>query len=183
MPRALDPLKELPMSDQPPAPNGNGSAPGPAQAPSQTPQAGQIPIAVKSQYIKDLSFENPRAPASFQTLQSPPTIEVTVNVGAQHLAEQDYEVTLVISASAKTGSEPLFMVELTYGGVVTLGQVPQEHMRPLLLIEAPRLLFPFARNIVADATREGGFPPLLLQPIDFVELYRRELAQQQPRSA
>ena len=106
-----------------------------------------------------------------------------MNVGAQHLVDQDYEVTLVISASAKMGSEPLFMVELTYGGVVTLGQVPQEHMRPLLLIEAPRLLFPFARNIVADATREGGFPPLLLQPIDFVELYRRELAQQQSRSA
>jgi len=166
------------MSDQPPASNGNGGAPGPAQAP----QAGQIPIAVKTQYIKDLSFENPRAPASFLALQSPPSIDVTVNVGAQHLAEQDYEVTLVISASAKLGSEPLFMVELTYGGVVTLGQVPQEHMRPLLLIEAPRLLFPFARNIVADATREGGFPPLLLQPIDFVELYRRELAQQQQQS-
>jgi preprotein translocase subunit SecB len=176
--RALStPLKEFPMSDQPPASHGNGGAPGPAQP--QTPQPGQIPIAVKTQYIKDLSFENPRAPASFQALQSPPTIDVTVNVGAQHLAEQDYEVTLVISASAKMGSEPLFMVELTYGGVVTLGQVPQEHMRPLLLIEAPRLLFPFARNIVADATREGGFPPLLLQPIDFVELYRRELAQQQ----
>lgn len=167
------------MSDQPPASNGNGGAPGPAQAQPQTPQPGQIPIAIKTQYIKDLSFENPRAPASFLALQSPPTIDVTVNVGAQHLAEQDYEVTLVIGASAKLGSEPLFMVELTYGGVVTLGQVPQEHMRPLLLIEAPRLLFPFARNIVADATREGGFPPLLLQPIDFVELYRREIAQQQ----
>ena len=155
------------MSDQPPAANAGA------------PQAGQIPLVVKAQYIKDLSFENPRAPASFQTMQGPPAIDVTVNVGAQHLREQDYEVTLVISVSAKMDNEPLFMVELNYCGIVTLGQVPAEHMRPLLLIEGPRLLFPFARNIVADATREGGFPPLLLQPIDFVELYRREVAQQQ----
>jgi len=159
------------MTDQPPA----ASPPTATQAP----QAGQVPLTVKAQYIKDLSFENPRAPASFQTMQGPPSIEVTVNVGAQHLAEQDYEVTLAIIVSAKMQNEPLFMVELSYCGVVTLGQVPAEHMRPLLLIEAPRLLFPFARNIVADATREGGFPPLLLQPIDFVELYRRELTQQQ----
>jgi len=155
------------MTDQPP-----GAAAQPAQV-------SQVPLTVKAQYIKDFSFENPRAPASFQTMQGPPAIEVTVNVGAQHLSEQDYEVTLAISVAAKMQNEPLFMIELSYCGVVTLGQVPAEHMRPLLLIEAPRLLFPFARNVVADATREGGFPPLLLQPIDFVELYRREVAQQQ----
>ena len=166
------------MSDQPPASNGNAGA----AAAVQGPQPGLNPITIRAQYVKDLSFENPRAPASIQSLQSPPSIEVTVNVGAQHLSEQDYEVTLTISASAKSESEPLFVVELTYAGVVTIGQVPQEHMRPLLLIEGPRLLFPFARNIVAEATREGGFPPLLLQPIDFVELYRREIAQQQPRA-
>ncbi len=163
------------MSDVPTPSNSNADGSG-AAPPAQT------PLLVKAQYIKDLSFENPRAPASFQALQSPPAIEVTVHVGAEHLAEQDYEVTLVITASAKKDDQALFMVELTYGGVVALGPVPQEHMRPLLLIEAPRLLFPFARNIIADATREGGFPPLLLQPIDFVELYRREIAQpQQPR--
>ena len=163
------------MSDQPPASSGNSGASGAA------PQAVLNPLTIRAQYIKDLSFENPRAPTSIQSLQSPPAIEVTVNVGAQHLSEQDYEVTLTISASAKSESDPLFVVELTYAGVVSLGQVPQEHMRPLLLIEGPRLLFPFARNIIADATRDGGFPPLLLQPIDFVELYRREIAQQQPR--
>jgi len=169
------------MSDQPPAADNAGS-PGTGPGSAQPTSAGQLALTIKAQYVKDLSFENPRAPASFQPLQTPPGIEVSVNVAARHLGAQDYEVTLTINASAKSLGESVFVAELTYGGVVALGPVPQEHMRPLLLIEAPRLLFPFARNIIADATRDGGFPPLLLQPIDFVELYRRELSQQPPRS-
>jgi preprotein translocase subunit SecB len=155
------------MSDQP-------------DQPAATPNAGagQLPITVKTQYVKDLSFENPKAPQSLQAMQATPSIQISVNVGAQHLAEQDYEVTIVINAEAKTGEETLFVVELTYAGVFGLGQVAPEHVRPLLLIEGPRLLFPFARNVVAHATREGGFPPLLIQPVDFVELYRREITQQ-----
>ena len=164
------------MPDQPKEPSAPAGVP--AAAPGQA-QGGSPPLVVKAQYVKDLSFENPRAPVSFQGLQSPPSIQVSVNVGAQRLADPDYEVVLTINAEAKTGNDALFLVELTYGGIVALGNVPPEHVRPLLLIEVPRLLFPFARNIIAEATREGGFPPLLIQPVDFVELYRREIAQQQ----
>jgi|SRR5208282_202304 preprotein translocase subunit SecB len=158
------------QSNQPAAPPGPNSAP--------EPQQGQVPLTVKAQYIKDFSFENPRAPQSFQATQGPPSIQISVNVGAHHIQAQDYEVSLTINVDAKASDQPLFMVELNYAGVFTLGAVPQEHMRPLLLIEGPRLLFPFARNIIADATREGGYPPLFMQPVDFVDLYRREIAQQ-----
>jgi len=158
------------QTNQPASPSGSG--------PAQEPQPGQLPLTIKAQYVKDLSFENPRAPQSLQTLQGPPAIQISVNVGAQHIQAQDYEVSLTINAEAKLNDQPLFVVELNYAGVFGLGAVPQEHMRPLLLIEGPRLLFPFARNIIADATREGGYPPLLMQPVDFVELYRREIAQQ-----
>lgn len=171
------------MSDQPGKPTADAGAKDVAANPAQAAQVGQVPLVIKAQYVKDLSFENPRGAANLQAVAGQPAIEVSVNVGAQHIAGQDYEVTITISAEAKAGGERIFLVELTYGGVVGLGTVPLEHMRPLLLIEGPRLLFPFARNIIADATREGGFPPLLLQPIDFVELYRREIAQQQARTA
>jgi preprotein translocase subunit SecB len=140
------------------------------------------PLIIRSQYVKDLSFENPRAPQSFQSMQKQPAIQVGVKVAAVKLGEQDYEVVLTINAEAKDGNDTIFVVELTYAGVFEVGAVPAEHVRPLLLIEGPRLLFPFARNILADATREGGFPPLMLQPIDFVELYRRELNQQAPQA-
>ncbi len=163
------------MPDQPNEPSApaGGSSAAPGQA-----QGGPPPFVIKAQYVKDLSFENPRAPTSLQGLQTPPSIQVSVKVSGQRLANADYEVMLTISAEAKTGDEALFLVELTYGGIVTLGNVAPEYVRPLLFIEAPRLLFPFARNVIADATREGGFPPLLIQPVDFMELYRREIAQQ-----
>ena len=150
----------------------------PADAPKPAAGGALPPLIVRAQYVKDLSFENPRAPQSFQAMQNQPAIQIGVHVGATKLGEQDYEVVLTINAEAKEKDETLFVAELTYGGVFGVGAVPAEHVRPLLLIEGPRLLFPFARNILADATREGGFPPLMLQPIDFVELYRRELSQQ-----
>ncbi|HLI10178.1 MAG TPA: protein-export chaperone SecB [Alphaproteobacteria bacterium] len=169
------------MTDTTSLPNGNGDDSSGAAQPAQ----GTHPLlAIKAQYVKDLSFENPRAPASLQAVQSPPAVQITVNVSAQRLTESDYEVTLTINAHAKIGEDALFLVELTYGGIVAVGNVAAEHLRPILLIEAPRLLFPFARNIIADATREGGFPPLLIQPVDFVDLYRRDVAQQsQARNA
>lgn len=160
------------MSDQSNAPTGAASEP----------QAGQLPLIIRAQYVKDLSFENPRAPLGVPGFQGQPAIQISVNVGAQHLQNQDYEVVLVINAEAKADDQVLFVVELSYGGVFGLGSVPQEHIRPLLLIEGPRMLFPFARNIIAEATREGGYPPLLMQPVDFVELYRREIAQQQAQA-
>ena len=164
------------MPDEPKEPSATNSSSG---AVSGQAQGGPPPLVVKAQYVKDLSFENPRAPSSFQGLQTQPSIQISVNVGAQRLADPDYEVVLTINAEAKTGDDVLFLVELTYGGIVAIGNVPPEHVRPLLLIEVPRLLFPFARNVIAEATREGGFPPLLIQPVDFVELYRREIAAQQ----
>ena len=133
-----------------------------------------LTFAVNMQYVKDLSFENPRAPQVFASSQNAPQVQVNVDVGARQVADQVYEITLVLNAEAKAGEETVFVVELTYAGLFTVPPLPQEQLRPLLLIECPRLLFPFARAIVADATRDGGFPPLMINPIDFAALYRRQ---------
>jgi preprotein translocase subunit SecB len=160
-------------------------APTPPAAGGNGPQPSAPALVVKAQYVKDLSFENPRAPQSLMSGPVQPEIQIAINVSVQRLAESDYEVGLKLTADAKLQGEPLFTVELLYAGVMAVGQIPQEHIRPFLMIEGPRILFPFARNIVADAVRDGGFPPLFLQPVDFVELYRREMnaAQQQARAA
>jgi preprotein translocase subunit SecB len=136
-------------------------------------------LTILSQYIKDLSFENPRAPQSLQPNQARPEVQIRVDVRAQPVEAERYEVSLQLHVDAKAGDETAFMVELTYGGVFGLLNIPQDSLQPLLLIECPRLLFPFARRIVADATRDGGFPPLLIDPIDFVTLYRRRQQQTQ----
>lgn len=135
-----------------------------------------IPIVINAQYIKDVSFENPRAPKSLMPSKEPPQVSVDVNVNARKLGEPTYEVALTVRAEAKMGEEVAFIAELVYGGVFTLKDLPEETLRPVLLIECPRLLFPFARRVIADITRDGGFPPLLINPIDFAELYRREFA-------
>jgi preprotein translocase subunit SecB len=141
-----------------------------------------LAIAVNLQYVKDLSFENPRAPHVFMPSEQQPQVQVNVDVGARQLAENTYEVTLSLNAEAKAGDQPVFVVELVYAGIFTMPALPQEQLRPLLLIECPRLLFPFARAIIADATRDGGFPPLMINPIDFAALYRRQ-PQEQPQAA
>ena len=115
-----------------------------------------------------------------------PQVQVNVNVQAQQMQGDVYEVVLTLNAEAKLGADPLFIVELVYGGVFTVQGVPTDILRPLLLIECPRLLFPFARGIIASLTREGGLPPMLIQPIDFADLYRRQLqaaGQQAPGNA
>jgi len=137
-------------------------------------------MTILSQYVKDLSFENPRAPQSLQPNQARPEVQIRVDVRAQPMEAERYEVSLQLHVDAKAGDDTAFMVELTYGGVFGLLNIPQDSLQPLLLIECPRLLFPFARRIVADATRDGGFPPLLIDPIDFVTLYRRRQQQAQP---
>ncbi len=131
-------------------------------------------LIVNAQYIKDLSFENPRAPQSLTQQTSAPAVEINVDVKAQNLGADAYEVVLTVNASAKVDAGPLFLIELIYGAVVTVRNVPQTALTPIILVEVPLLLFPFARNIIADATRDGGFPPLMINPIDFAELLRRE---------
>jgi preprotein translocase subunit SecB len=143
-------------------------------------KAAQMPLLVNAQYIKDLSFELPNAPDILRRLTQQPQIQVNVNVQARHLSGESYEVSLTLNADAKLGEEALFIVELVYAGVFTVQGVAEESLRPLLLIEAPRLLFPFARAVISGLTREGGLPPMLIQPIDFADLYRRQL-QSEPK--
>ncbi|TWT15042.1 protein-export chaperone SecB [Reyranella sp. CPCC 100927] len=135
------------------------------------------PLTVHAQYVKDLSFENPRSPHSLME-QGQPQLGLNVLVKTRQLEGSTYEVALVVEADAKTEKdEVVFVLELVYGGVFTLGEVPQEAVGPLLLIECPRLLFPFARAVVANTTREAGFPPLQIAPVDFAALYRQQLEQ------
>ncbi len=149
--------------------NGNGTPPTEAPPP-------QLNVLV--QYTKDLSFENPNAPRSLGPQQQQPAINIQINVGANAVAESDYEVTLSIEGKAQIGDMVLFNFELAYAGVFRIQNVPADNLHPVVMIECPRLLFPFAREIIATSVRDGGFPPLLLDPVDFVGLYRQNLANQ-----
>jgi preprotein translocase subunit SecB len=149
-----------------------GQAPA-GPTPSELPQLG-----ILAQYVRDLSFENPNAPASLAQGRAP-QIEVGVDVRAQNLGEDRFEVELKINATARHDDKVAFAAELSYCGLFAIRNVPQESLHAVCLIECPRLLFPFARRILADATRDGGFPPLLLEPIDFAQLYRQMQAQAQ----
>lgn len=135
-------------------------------------------ILVHAQYIKDLSFENPNAPSVLMEGTNQPDVEITVNVGAQLINENQYEVTLNLAAKASTGETALFLLDLTYAGLVSPEGASDDEINPLIMIEAPRLLFPFARAIISDATRDGGFMPLNIQPVDFVAVYQHNLAKQ-----
>ena len=150
---------------------GNGQ---PAEQPAGTVQGQQL--IINAQYIKDLSFENPRAPQSLMQQATPPSVEINIDVKAQTVGPENYEVVLTMKASAKAQNDTLFLAELSYGAVVTVRNVPQAMMGHVLLVETPRLMFPFARNIIAETTRDGGFPPLMINPVDFAELLRRNTA-------
>ncbi|KQR79352.1 hypothetical protein ASG25_17880 [Rhizobium sp. Leaf384] len=139
-------------------------------------------LNILAQYIKDLSFENPGAPRSLQARDKAPAININVNVNANPLSDTEFDVVLTLNAEAKDGDKVLFAIELTYGGVFRVTGFPQEHMLPLLFIECPRLLFPFARQIVADATRNGGFPPLMIDPIDFAQMFTQRMAEDRVRA-
>jgi len=141
------------------------------------------PLAVSAQYIKDLSFEAPNTPAILGRMQrESPEISINIDVRATGLQDGIYEVVLHIKSECKVAEAVAFIIELSYGGVFSVN-VPAEQIQPVLLIECPRLLFPFARNIVADATRDGGFPPLMLGPVDFISMYRNQLQKQQQDAA
>jgi len=139
-------------------------------------------LSVLAQYVKDLSFESPGAPNSLRGRDKAPGIAINVNVNANPLSEKEFDVTLTLSAKASAEKDVLFNVELIYGGVFRIEGFPQEHMLPLLFIECPRLLFPFARQIVAEATRNGGFPPLMLDPIDFAQMFQQKMAEDQAKA-
>ncbi len=130
-----------------------------------SPQAG-----VLSQYVKDLSFENPNAPAVYQW-QGQPQIDVQFNIASGQVGDDVYEVILKIDVKAIAAEKVAFQVELSYAGLFALRNIPEDQLQPFLLAEAPRLLFPFARRTLADVVRDGGFPPLMLEPIDFGQLY------------
>jgi preprotein translocase subunit SecB len=141
-------------------------------------------LNVLSQYVKDFSFENPGAP---QTLRmrpgSSPNINISIGVQSAPLGNSEFEVELRIDARATDGQAVLFAVELVYAGVFRFTNIPPEQARAVALIECPRLIFPFARQIVADASRNGGFPPLLIDPVDFVAMYRQQLATEAAQGA
>ena len=131
----------------------------------QEPQVGLI-----AQYVKDLSFENPNAPMVYQW-QDQPQIEVQFNIGTSPVGDDVHEVALKVDVRARAGEQTAFAVELVYAGLFGVRNLPDEHLQPFLLADAPRLLFPFARRVISDAVRDGNFPPLLLEPIDFAAIY------------
>jgi preprotein translocase subunit SecB len=147
---------------------GNGDAAQADSAPS---------INVMVQYTKDFSFENPNAPRSLGPQEKPPNISIQVNVNARQVADTDFEVNILLEGSAGEGAAVLFKFELDYAGLFRLRNIPQNDIHPIVMIECPRLLFPFARQIIADAVRGGGFPPLYIDPIDFATLYRKRLSE------
>jgi len=157
----------------------NGGQTPAAPAPQQG--QGQAQFRVAAQYTKDFSFENTNAPQSLMQQQAQPTMNIQINVNPKQLSNTDFEVELKLDGKAEANNAVLFAFELIYAGVFHLQGIPPESVGPLLMIECPRILFPFAREIIASAVISGGFPPLLLDPIDFVALYQQRAAQaQQP---
>ena len=163
------------MANEDKKPEGAAAANGDANA-------AKPALNVLAQYVKDLSFESPGAPGSLRGRDKAPNIAINVNVNANPLSEKEFDVNLTLSAKASFERDVLFNVELIYGGVFRIEGFPQEHMLPLLFIECPRLLFPFARQIIAEATRNGGFPPLMLDPIDFAQMFQQKMAEDQAKA-
>ena len=160
------------MADEETINSGNG-----AVDPDSEPQVMTI-----AQYIKDLSVESPSSPQAFQW-QAQPQLDVQFNINVDKFAEDIHEVVLKIEVAARSDQGVHFLIDLTYGGLYGLRNIPEEALPPFLLIEAPRLLFPFARQIIADASQNTGFPPLLLDPIDFGAAYMAQLEAQQGDTA
>jgi len=133
-------------------------------------------FSILAQYTKDLSFENPNAPRTLGPQQTTPNLSVQINVNARQLTASDFEVSLMLEGGAGEGSETIFKFELNYAGVVRVENFPPEQVQPVVMIEGPRMLFPFARQIIAEAVRGGSYPPLYLDPIDFHALYLQRLA-------
>lgn len=147
----------------PPAPDGNGAAPS---------------LNVLAQYVKDFSFENPNAPETLVAGPKNPQIQIQINVNAKKVGDAEYEVELDLGAEAIEDEKVVFKVELVYAGMMRIQNVPEQSLQAVVLVECPRMLFPFARQIIAEATRNGGYPPLLLEPIDFMALFQQKAAKE-----
>jgi preprotein translocase subunit SecB len=158
------------MADQTPA----GAAPTPNTAPSYN---------LVGQYIRDLSFENPGAPGSVMLGGANPSFNVAINVGVKKQADDLYAVELTLNAKADRDKAVLFNVELVYGGVFRLRNVAEQQLAPLLMVECPRMIFPFARHVLANTVQQGGFPPLMMEPVDFMQLYLQNLKTLQAQQA
>ena len=156
---------------------------GNASADGQNQQAGVgFPLVVINQFLKDFSFENPAGHDGLASLKEAPTGLIRVDVRVKPMTPPDIEVALFMSVDAKAGDgkggeTAVYMVECEYAGIFRVGRVPQEHVLPLIMIEAPRLLFPFARQVIANAIQSGGYPPLYINPVDFAALYRDKRAE------
>ena len=184
-------MAKKPQDDQTNKTNGDG--PGPDETPAVTGGSGSSTagaaaderpqLAVVAQYVKDLSFESPGAP---QTLQGPgenPQLKVGVNVSAGPRGEDIYEVAVNIEAHAKSDAGVIYNVELVYAGLFRIRNVPQQTMQPIMFVDCPTILFPFVRRVLSDVVRDGGFPPLMLDPIDFARLYAQKMAAQDTAQA
>lgn len=151
-----------------------------AENEAQTEEAPRFHVT--GQYVKDLSFENPRAPQSLTATDDKPKIEVNIDLNASKLNEEMYEVVLKVHVQANGKEEALFLADLSYAGLFTLKNIPEDRLQQILFVDCPFVLFPFARRIISDATRDGGFPPLMLEPIDFFAMYRKRMETQQAQA-
>jgi len=156
---------------------GNGPNGGPSGGSDMNAGPEGARVQIIGQYVKDLSFENPGAP---MTLTARPQIDLGVDLQARRLDPERYEVELKLRVSAKSEEKTVFLLELVYAGLFFIQSAPEDLLQPILLIEGPHMLFPFARRIVADVIRDGGMPPLMIEPIDFAALYRAKTGQTQP---
>jgi len=132
--------------------------------------AAAATFTINAQYVKDLSFENPNIPGLL-TLKAEPSVEMNIDVKGSNLDNDFYEVVLTLSCKGSSGETTLFVAELSYASLISLNDVPEEQIQRILFVECPILMFPFARNIIADATRDGGYPPILMQPVDFQAIF------------
>lgn len=148
----------------------------PSTPAADNPAPNQPALRVMAQYVKDLSFENPGAPDTLRPGQPAPAIDLSIDVQARSLGDDHYEVVLSIGAKAMRDDAVVFITELSYGGLFQMSNIADADREPFLLIECPRLIFPYARRVLADATRDGNFPPLMIDPVDFAGLYRQQMA-------
>ncbi len=163
---------------KPPTTNAPVETPSPQNSPEQQgngADAAQPMLRILAQYVKDASFENPNAPDSLRQGQPAPEINISIEIGRQMVDEGTVEVVLMLGAKAERDGKPVFLCELEYAGLFAFGNVAEDHIQPMILIECPRLLFPFARQIMAELTQNGGYPPILLEPPDFASMFRDEM--------